>query len=169
MIKINIPFFATENDFRELVKRVSLKRSVQIAIAGMFDEEEVMKINIAECPSPFTSYLVVNADVAIKSRTVPQRSGGVKYAVDRMENPDAVIVAFGGMFGEDRLVVCHFGVKDPNAKSAELAEVIAKEIRANFNKIKSFYVGSEAEKFLRNGGRLTPTTKSPVEYDLKES
>ena len=161
MANKNIPFFATGADISSLAKAINLMHPVQFVVAGLFDTPVAEVSYELVNPMPLTTYLVVDRNSLISIRTVPQRGGGVKYAIDQMQNSNATSFRFGG-FLEDRLVAGQFGASESN----ELSSIISKLMRKQFEKIKSYYVGPEAVRLLDSGVRLTPTSKSPETYEL---
>jgi hypothetical protein len=115
---------------------------------------------------PSTSYLAFSKGVKVVSRSVQQRSGGIKFAVDPLANPPTVVVRCGGRVGVDRLTAGDVSVATSDEEAEELFAIFSSVIRRQFKKIKSFYVGPEAARLLDEGVRLSPTSKSPPMYDL---
>lgn len=88
------------------------------------------------------------------------------YAVDQVNNPQTIALQTGGRHGEYQLIAGQIGTVGNGAQSDELYAIFAKNIRKQFEKIKSFYVGPEAVSMLDAGIRLSATPKSPQAYDL---
>jgi hypothetical protein len=111
-------------------------------------------------------YLVVDAATKVEARPVPQRRGGVLYAVDHIANPSAIWFRPGGLFQEHCLIGGEIlGVG--NAESLALYRPFSRAVMAGFEKIKRFYAGPEASRLLHSGARLTLSAASPAEYDLR--
>ena len=165
-MKRSIDVFATENDWSAILTSVALKRSLGLVEAGLFDDPAIEMLEISTNLEAFKSYLIINRDHAVAVRNVPQRLGGEKFAIDQLANPDSVMLVIGGMIGENRLVSGQISTVAAESNSTELYAEFTKAIRTQFEKIKSYYVGPEASRLLDAGGRLTPTRKSPKEYDL---
>jgi hypothetical protein len=178
MAKNQLYFFATKADLELLLRPVESKKPLQFLVAGMFDSPnldpmqslltspnlghlDVGDWNLAAC------YLVASRESSVEVRPVPQRRGGVKYAVDQLTNPSAIVFRPGGAFGETCLIGGQVGTGSEDPSSLELFDTFRKEIRRQFTKIRSFYVGNEAAKLLGNGWRLTVNAKSPTLYDLQ--
>lgn len=166
MSKKQIPIFATEGDLSALIARVSHWRPLKFVRAGLFDEPMIDAFQGPIRPHAFATYLVLDRDRAVSVRIIPQRNGGKKYAVDQLDNRDSVSLQIGGMIDDDRLVAGQIGTATNEPSSAEIFSLFARAIEDQFVKIKSYYVGPEAMRLLDRGIRLTPTSKSPKDYDL---
>lgn len=161
-----MPIYATQRDLSALVKEVCSLRLIEFVAAGLFDQAVPTVLNDPEKLLPFTAYLVYDKGLDITVRPVPQRKGGVKYAVDILENPHTVDLSCGGLLEGQRLIAGQVGTITTGKPAEEIYALFAKVIRRKFEKIKSYYVGPEAVELLDNGLRLTPTAKSPETYDL---
>jgi hypothetical protein len=87
-------FFATKADLELLLREVESERQLQFVETGLFDSPSVEPIHsLLGAPSlghlsagdhnQGPCYLVASQDISIVVRTVPQRRGGTKYAVDQ--------------------------------------------------------------------------------------
>jgi hypothetical protein len=112
-------------------------------------------------------YLVFTRGISIEVRPVPQRRGGIKYAVDQLANPKTIAFRPGGAFGQACLIAGQVGTASDDPNSLELFQLFSKQTRHQFAKIKSSFVGKEAGELLDKGWRLTANAKSPTLYDLK--
>lgn len=178
MAKNQLSFFATKADLESLLRPLETERRLQFALAGLFDSPDFQpmpsllvatnlgKPGVADAnQSP--AYLVAPCETSIEARPVPQRGGGSKYALDQLANPTAIAFRPGGSCGEQCLIAGQVGTASDHASSLELFHAFTKELRRQFTKIKSFYVGKEAGELLDKGWRLTNNAKSPALYDLK--
>ena len=90
----------------------------------------------------------------------------MRFAFDQLLNPRSIAFRPAGMF-EDRAVIAgRAGTATSDPASLELFELFAKQIRHAFSRIKSFHVGTEAERLMASGRRLTTSIASPAQYDL---
>lgn len=178
MAKNQLSFFATKADLESLLRTLESKRRLQFVAAGLLDSPSVEPMqsllaahNLGHMDvgdaNQAAGYLVASREISIEVRPVPQQRGGVKYAVDQLANPATIAFRPGGSFGEMCLIAGQVGTASDNPSSLELFQVVSKEIRHRFAKIKSFYVGKEAGELLDKGWRLTANAKSPTVYDLK--
>ena len=113
-------------------------------------------------------------------RAVSQRRGGIRYAIDNELNPESVFIWPGGGFDgrakwpgggfEGRAVIAgQIGTGMINPISMELMNLFTREIRKQFKRIKSFFVGPEAEQLLDAGYRLTHGVGTARECDLSRN
>ncbi len=178
MARNQLSFFATKSDLVSLLRIVESATPLQFVVAGLFDSPHIESLqsllddrNLGQVAvgsnNLAVSYLVAIREVAIEVRSVPQRNGGVKYAVDQRANPKAISFRPGGAFGEGCLIDGQMGTVSDDSSSLALFQLFGKEIRRQLPKIKSFHVGKEASELLDKGWRLTQDTTAPPLYDLK--
>jgi hypothetical protein len=93
--------------------------------------------------------------------------GEVWYAVSNGWNPSSIVFAPGGLFEERTLLSGEISTILMNKASVQLFLLFRTEILRGFSKIKSFYVGPEAQELLRKGFRLTIDAQASRTLDLK--
>lgn len=178
MAKHQLSFFATEADLVLLLETIESKRGLQFVSAGLFDSpiiapmESLLAVRefgrtASGSASQSVCFIVANRDCTIEVRPVPQRRGGVRYAVDQLANPRTIVFRPGGKFSDTCLIAGEVGTASENPQALEIFRVFSRETRRQFTKIKSFYVGREAGELLDMGWRLTTDVKAPALYDLK--
>jgi hypothetical protein len=170
------PFYATRNDLLNWLSAVSTEINLALTEYGLFNESmaktmplvELPILGISETGNHLTdkTYLVHGAMTKITSREVTQRRGGVLYSVDQKLNPDTVGIKAGGNFGKSVVISGQLGLGTGSPRSDELASLLLKELKRQFRKIKSYYVGKEAASILNAGGRLTINVDASKDYDL---
>lgn len=173
----SVHFFATKCDLESLLSAVESKRELQFVQAGMFDEPEAMALasglqipNLGFAPSgdsnlePF--WLITDVSKYVEMKVVPQRRGGTRYGIDPGLNPESVVLWPGGIFEQSCVIAGQVGTATINPTSMELVNLFAREIRHQFKRIKSFFVGPEAEQLLDAGYRLTIGVNASREIDL---
>jgi hypothetical protein len=177
-----IVFFAILSDMEPILKKVESSLSVQYFKTGLLDSRDIPHYqSIFDAPDlGFTlsgdwnrtdSYLVLPKTISLNIRDVPQRAGGVKYAVDQSVNGKSVELKVGGIYKDKEhiLVAGLIGTISEDDFSVDTFKLFSSLIRKEFKKIGSFYVGKSAEEKLRSGWRLVTNDKSPKEYDLAVS
>lgn len=175
-----LSFFATKSDLESLLRSLEAERRFQFVLTGIFDSPDfepmaslfntldlgkrgIVVANSNQLPA----YLVAPRETTIQTRPIPQCGGESKYAIDQLANPTTIVFRPGGYCGQQCLIAGQVGTVSDHPSSIKLFHAFAKHIRHQFAKIKSFYVGKEAEELLDKGWRLTHNAKSPVLYDLK--
>ncbi len=170
------PFYATRSDLLDWLGGVSANRDLAVTEFGTFEESYVRtraiwhadQLGKSESGNHITDkiYLVHDISESIDVREVPQRRGGVRYSIDQEMNPHTVGLTAGGSFGENVVISGQLGIGTGDARSDELAALLLREMKKRFSKIKSYYVGAEAESLLDSGARLTINETASREYDL---
>lgn len=171
-------FFGTTTDLSSLVRAIESEQLLRYVLTGLFDVPDAISIqSLLDVPdlgrvefgntNQSSGYLVASRELNVELRPVPQRRGGVKYAVDQTANPNTIVFRPGGAFGESCLIAGQVGFTSNAPRALELFHLFMGSIQRQFTKVKSFYVGKEAGQLLDNGWRLTTNAKSPVLYDLK--
>lgn len=171
-------FFATADDLHPVFSRVEAKREVLYTQIGVFEARPAAGLPRGEglptlrlAPEgrstvQCSAYLVTPARVIVNVREVPQRAGGVRYAVDQLMNPDSITINHGGRLEPDVLLAGWVGTCTGGDVSAALFRAYTSAIARTFIRVKAFWVGPEARKLLASGRRLTQSADSPAEYDL---
>jgi hypothetical protein len=111
-------------------------------------------------------YLVFYKTEKVNMEKVKRNDGTIVYPVHQGNNEKSICLRFGGIYKKEAMIAGRVATisKDPNSLS--LLKLFSAEIRKRFKKVKSFYIGNEAEKLLDKGYRLTTSVQSPKEYDL---
>lgn len=170
------PFYATRNDLVNWLRAVSSRRELAVTEFGTFEEptvrslplEQAQQLGVSESGNHLTdrTYLIHGVSEPINVREVPQRRGGLRYSVDQQVNPHTVGLKAGGTYRENVVISGQLGLGTGDPRSDELAAILLREMKKRFTKIKSYYVGAEAESLLDAGVRLTINEAAPKQYDL---
>jgi hypothetical protein len=171
-------FYATSDDLLPVLERAERKHRVAYTLTGSFESPMLTTVfsgsTIAtlasRAPHPNASggysYLVTPADVEVVIREIPQRAGGIRYAVDQLANPISITFDHGGFYAPDILLFGRVATCSDHPKAATLYRAFATSVAKSFTRIRAFYVGPKAEELLRRGCRLAIGANSPRDYDL---
>jgi len=170
-------FFATQEDISSVLRAVEAAHHLQYVEAGLFDESErpvfqgfasVPELGRAQVGDSNLEpiFLVVLKGATPKVRTVPQRRGGNKYAVDQLANPGSVVIRPGGKYDDATLISGMVGTVHHDKTAQMLIQAFSDMLERDFTKVKSYYVGPEAKKLHSTGMRLTKSLNGPKEFDL---
>lgn len=173
----SIAFFAANEDLKAVAAAIETEQRLKYVLAGLFDTPDLSIAGSAKDVELFgiaqkgdqaqeRSYLIAPASREINVREVPQRRGGVKYAIDQMQNPASVVIKPGGRYGDIAVISGQVGTAVDDASALELFKSFEREIKRRFSKVKSYYVGPSAKELMDSGARLTASVRSPAEYDL---
>jgi hypothetical protein len=173
----SIHFFATRRDLEAILGAVESQRRLKYTQAGMFDSPETSTFasglqipNLGLAPSgesnlePF--WLITDNRAQIEVKAVPQRHGAIRYGIDPGLNPESVVFWPGGVFEDSCVIAGQIGTAMINPTSMEVLNLFTREIRRQFKRMKSFFVGPEAEQLLDAGYRLTHGIGTAKECDL---
>ena len=170
--------FATADDLLPIFERVEARHSLAYTLCGLFHSDEVSTVSSGSviptlrgaAPHPSAvacpRYLVTPASAPVTVRKVPQASGGIRYAVDQLANPDSIIIQTGGIFPPDVLLHGSIGSASATPFSTQIYRAFTSAITKSFSHVQAFYVGAKAYELWQQGYRLTPAIQSPREYDL---
>jgi hypothetical protein len=169
-------FFATAADLLPVAGVAEASASVQYVVTGLFEASDYIAHHSAALVPGFgianaddmnllPQYLVAPRSASIHVRTVPQQRGGTRYAIDQLANPESIIFAPGGVHRDLAVISGRVGSVHSDPVSAMLMKAFARGIK-KFRRVRSYYVGQEAESLWKAGYRLTSSVRSPPEYDL---
>ena len=178
MASRQIMFFATAKDISSVLIDLERNESVKYAETGMFDASipkiynshtHIRDLGKAMHPTAVANpcYLVSMASAEINIRPVPQKKGGVLFAVDQLKNPESIAFRPGGKFGSDVILYGMIGTVSQSAVSKSLFMLATKALRQSFTRQEEFLIGPEARELWNNGVRLTIGATSPPEFDLR--
>ncbi len=170
-----LPIFATTGDLAKLLSTAESKMAMAFYHAGLVEKNAPCKLGtstefldaIMASGEMAPRLLVVPASEVVRVRQIPQKKGGMHYAIDQLENPNSIMVTPGGMINSTTLLGGQIDTISDAPESLALYATFAKVARKQFTNIKSNWVGPEAIRVLDSGGRLIGTRKAPPECDLK--
>jgi hypothetical protein len=171
-------FYATALDLSSVLSVLEAAKPIQYTTTGLFETK------VPQTYSSFTgipdfgraihptavanpSYLLSMQGTQIRTREIPQKAGGVLFAVDQAENPDSVVFRPGGRYGNAVILYGTIGTVSQSSESKDLYNFCMKAFRKGFLRQQEFLVGPEAREVWNAGVRLTIGASSPVEFDLK--
>ena len=158
-------YFAAPSDAVDAFVRIEACLSLKYVARGLFPTRELQEYahasdlpNFGYCSAGRraveSAYLILPVDWSTRVQEVPQRRGGVLYAIDEVLNGPAVILYPGGRYSEDWLVVSEIiGTGDPDSLRAY--REIRSRLLKGFVRVHGHYVGPEALKLREQGTRLT--------------
>lgn len=172
-------FFAVLEDVEQILRDIETTIGIRYYKAGLLDSASIPTYNsIFDAPNVGVAlsgdwnridrYIIIKETIPLNIREVPQRAGGVKFAVDPMINPKSIELKLGGIYqrGENVIVAGRIATVSEDSDSNELYKLFSTKIKKAFKRIGMFYVGKIAEEKLKEGWRLVTNEKSPKEYDL---
>jgi hypothetical protein len=173
----SIHFFAAKSDLKPVFTAVESKRQLQYVRTGLLESSTTLIVNSGlQIPHlgiairgnhvHEDSYLITDANDQVIVRPVPQNKGGLLYAIDQKANPRTITLRAGGVFKTTAVIAGEVSTCTNDPDSVNLANAFTREIRRRFKRIKSFYVGPEAEQLLDAGYRLTIGVNASSEIDL---
>lgn len=175
-MKAQVNFFAISEDLRDVLKEAwggGIFSIASISVEGglgiVYEHpEHVDELSVAPSGDQAyeKAYLLVPANIPPLEREVSQRAGGVRSVFDQLSAPESVYLRPGGAHGDEVVIAGQLGTISEAEWSLRLCRVLAKLVRRRFEKVGSFYVGSDAARVLDGGGRLTARVRAPKEYDL---
>jgi hypothetical protein len=148
-------FFATAEDLLAVFDRVEARRRLAYTLTGLFETPELRTapsgaaIPTLHSPAPHAgaiagyNYLVTAADDPVVVREVPQRRGGVRYAVDQLANPRSVALMPGGPYPPDVRLYGRVGTASDAEFSVRLYRAFATAIGELFRRVGAYYVGRQ--------------------------
>lgn len=173
-----ILFYATAQDTCSGLARFEDSCSVQYVRTGLFDspeptvyetykEIENIGYSLDGRIESLPAFLVVERCDEVVVREVPQKNGGVKYAVNARTTPSSITFTPSGEYKQECIIYGTVtGVDVTNQKSKNLFKLFGRHVLKSYEKIGSFKVSPGAVQKLDAGFRLTPNLKADQSMDL---
>lgn len=172
-----INFFCTRDDILGLMREVSedgcsifrVGHFRELAESGPYSIQALPEFGIctagqqALCPA----YLLLPAGSSPLGRKVGLATSEEKWAVDVAAAPGSVYLRPGGEFETDVLIAGALSADPGSAWSADLFKSLKRTMSADFVRVRSYWLGPQANAVLNRGGRLTANVRSPQQYDLR--
>lgn len=168
-------FYGLQEDLLEMFKSIESKFDIKYAQAGMFDEK-ILCLNSLNVNTIGNvqygdwnhnpKYLLLPKENTLQVREVPQKKGGIKYAVDQMKNKDSVVFYLGGFYMGNSIIASKIGTISNTDFSKNIIKHVSNYCKTNFENISGFYVSKNALEKSKKGVRLTTDVNASSEYDL---
>ena len=174
-----ILFFATKGDISPIIKNIEYNHNIKYYEMGLFDTnsdfsyKSICELNSFGFPKigdwiQDSRLMAIPNQMSLVSREVPQKIGGIKYAIDPLMNHTSICFQFGGIYKEGVLIAGNCFISNSDEFASKVFKEFSTKVKKSFKKIGTFYVGKEAEEKLKEGWRLVQNEKSPKEYDLAD-
>jgi len=171
-------FYATARDLRPVLSLLESKKKLQYTSMHNVESDrpqtyysyvDIPDFGRTNHPTAVInpSYLVALQGTAVQVRIIPQRAGGVNFAIDQRLNEDTVTLRPGGMFGSNVLLYGSIGTVSESAASLDLYDFVVEPYLALFERVHEFFLGPDAFDLWKSGVRLTTSATSPIDFDLK--
>ena len=171
-------FFTTRADIIALMG--AFEKDIKYARLGSSDTEsisycgslsdypDVGYTNFENWISLDNRFLIIPQSDEVKTRTVKQHDGQVRYITDLMQNSTGMELSTGGIClkGNNVLIAGRIAVFESSEKAIQIYRKIQRAIRRSFTKINAVYVSSEALDLLKNGWKLAYGVNSPLSLQL---
>lgn len=175
-----LTFYATNNDILKVMTVIEFIYEIEYIRMGMFDSGNIIRFkSIREITDVgYTSFgnwisadnrfMIIGKNEEVNIRKVLQRNGQTKFIIDPMKNPISIELSTGGIYTKKDgvLIAGRLAYVGDSDFQKNLFKFISKEIRKQFRKVDTEFVGNEAEEKLISGWRLVTAEKSPKKYDL---
>ena len=171
-------FFATAEDLLAVFERIEARRRLAYTLTGLFETPVLMMTTcgaaIPTLHSPALSagaiagynYLVTAADDSVVVREVPQRRGGVRYAVNQLANPRSVALMPGGLYPPDFRLYGRVGTASDAEFSVRLYRAFAAATGELFRRVGACLRRPTGGGVVARWAEASIGADSPREYDL---
>jgi hypothetical protein len=169
--------FAANQDWLPVFAAVEAAGSVAYASAGVLLVDRVTTFRrgadlpdlgraaaraSVECPY----YLASPSAAGFQTRAVTATDGVRRYYLDQRENQQTVEVCPGGEWEQGVLISGRVATSSDSPESLALFSRFDRALRRHFIRVRAYLVGTEAQRRLSAGWRLTTAAHSPRTYDL---
>lgn len=163
-----VHFYCTKEDLIECFGSLPRVHSLTVVRAGLqASPEPVVPESPFDSQDRWTTYLMIPSTDGAHVREVPQRSGGVMYAIDLLANPSAITFRPGLQVDATCLLEGDFSTLSETLASIKLFDSFRRAIKSHATRVGYCYVGRCAMDMLSRGARLAQDIKAPRESDLR--
>jgi len=175
---MRLDFFAASVDLLPSIAAFESRHAVKYLLTGMFESATTemyssgalipnLGVSVHGHQASEQTYMVLDAKAEIHFREIPQRQGGSLYSLDLLRNPNWFSLTPAGIFDGRFVIPGGIGTTSKNSVAEALGRDFAREIKKRFTKIHNYYVGPNALRLMEEGWRLTLSTQTSVEFDLR--
>jgi hypothetical protein len=173
-------FFAFKDELAGKLQELGKAHGLRYVRQGMSEQPEIELMEkpwaLAEFGVSRTGneasddrFLVLPAGVPVRSEAVTLKNGTVTYFVHPGKNPASILLAPGGVFGQDCLMGGHvwWGQGDDRAKAiyAEFTQVL----KSGWKPLKGYRLSPQARAWMQKGSRLViRSNHEDGKFDLRE-
>ncbi|WNJ17193.1 hypothetical protein [Pontibacter sp. G13] len=163
-------FYLRISDLINGLELINSAKSFVLVTAGLRDYALPEFHEINEIKSVTTGdwnlnhkYLLVPSKDSVNIRNVPQKKGGIKYAIDLKENREACVLIPSGIWQSDNVIAGKIGILEKSDFNESILGSFESFLKNNHLRKKGIYVSSSLSK----GLRLVTSISQPTVYDLK--
>jgi hypothetical protein len=171
-------FFATAGDLRPGLQRFEDAFPVRYVQTGLFDSRAPVEFiagaslpNLGVAASGDAirepAFLVTNRNTSVVVREVAQREGGIKFAVDQLDNPDSTVFQACGLYQGKVLIAGRIATTGATSAALAVHQLMVRTVTKGFRRVQSYWLGPEALVLFHAGARLTAAVQRPKTYDLR--
>lgn len=171
-----IYFYGVQGDLFKIIESLESIFEIKYAQAGLLNEKPSCILSLSNNSEVGNvkygnwnfnpKFLILPKDKELKIRSVEQKKGGIKYAVDQMENDDSVVIYLGGTYQNTAIIASKIATLKDSKFAKDILIHVSNYMKNNFNNVKGFFVSSIAVDKSTEGYRLTTDVDSHVDYDL---
>lgn len=159
----SMELFATHLDYQPVIEQIEAHNELKYVEMGLFEDPQLhiaysaLSLDALGVSSRGDTilderYLVIRRSVEVEVRIVPQRRGGVRYAIDMQANPAGISFKPGGLFQERCLIRGSITAASSHTDALDLFRLFRREIKKHFVCINRVdWVGPEALKLYKAG------------------
>jgi hypothetical protein len=172
-----IRFFASIDDIRPVIQEAEKMEKFEYILTGLFNKPDVNVFSSAfeigglgiangdQVLEPI--YIIARTGLLVHPRVIPQKKGGIKFAIDAINCKGIAVFSFGGIFKNEAIINGQLSAFHTDHAGMDILNLFLKPIKKRFTIAKGYFVGPDAKRLYHTGYRLTTSIKSPKEYDLK--
>jgi len=159
-------FYGLEIDLRDILKHIEQNFEVKYIKVGLLDytpdtidsfldTENTIGVSLYKDWNQVDKYMIIPKTEEVEIRNVPQKRGGLKYAIDQMKNPNSIIFYSGGVYNESFIIASKIGTISQTEFSKKIFKSVSSYIKKGFQKEGAFYISDESLKKQKQGVILT--------------
>jgi hypothetical protein len=167
-------FYATARDLAPVLSLLEARKKLQYTpIRHVVTDKAQIYFSYADIPdfgrtnNPTAihnpAYLVAPRGTVVQVESIPQRTGGINFAIGQRLNKDTVTLRPGGMCGNDVLLYGAIATVSESDASLKLYDFMVEPYLARFAQVREFFLGPEAFDLWKSGVKLDVSATGPAD------
>ena len=172
-------FFAAGDDLLPVTNYVEARMKLKYTLSTSYSSREFMTVpDAASIPAlgkadgdqhiACSGYLITELATPVLGERIERFDGSVVFHIGQILNVDSIMFRPAGIWREGSVISGRIATISKSKIAQRMMRLYRSGLAKYFGKVNGYWVGPEAMRIFRAGGRLCFAIQSPPIYDLRE-